>query len=253
MKKTQSLERAFSILDLFVSEQVSELSMTEIASLTQLNKSTAFGLMATLRELGVLKQNPDNQKYSLGYKLLTYSNFINIQDEMMRIIHPQLVELSRKYKETTHLGTLMGNQFIYIDKVAALDSISINTAVGVHGLLHCTAMGKCLLAFCPELALEDAFSKPLKKMTANTITTREELEKEIEAIRQEGVSYDREETTDGLFCVSVPIFSGDNRANYAISAAGITEHIKRSFSEGLIEDMKDLSKSASKQIYSYEI
>ena len=68
-KMIQSLERAAMILELF-QNQVTELGLKEIVEKTGLNKSTAFGIVNSLTELGYLMQNNENQKYCLGPKIL---------------------------------------------------------------------------------------------------------------------------------------------------------------------------------------
>ena len=71
-KRIQSLERAAMILELF-QNQVTELGLKEIVEKTELNKSTAFGIVNSLTDLGYLMQNSENQKYSLGPKILSLS------------------------------------------------------------------------------------------------------------------------------------------------------------------------------------
>ena len=71
-KNIQSVERAFSILELFQKTSRSEHSVKEISDFLGLNKSTAFGLINTLTNLGYLYQNPENQKYTLSLKLLSF-------------------------------------------------------------------------------------------------------------------------------------------------------------------------------------
>ena len=70
-KNIQSVQRAFAILESFQKSGRKERSVKEIAVSLGLNKSTAFGLINTLAELGYLQQNAENQKYYLGLKLLT--------------------------------------------------------------------------------------------------------------------------------------------------------------------------------------
>ena len=78
-KTIQSLERAFSILELFQNGKP-EMSLKEIADTIQLNKSTTFGLVNSLTTLGYLFQNEDNQKYSLGLKILSLTNAVKMNN-----------------------------------------------------------------------------------------------------------------------------------------------------------------------------
>lgn len=146
-KTIQSVERAFSILEYLQQCGGGERSVKEIADALELNKSTAFGLINTLTTLGYLQQNADNQKYVLSLKLLSFSNTIKVQNSIIRTVHPYLEQISLKYGEIAHCGVAQGDSVIYVDKVESSRSLSINTQIGTKNYLHCTGVGKCILAY----------------------------------------------------------------------------------------------------------
>ena len=78
-KNIQSLERAFSILELF-EETNQKMSVKEISSALNLSKSTVFGLINTLCNLGYLIQNRERLKYNLGYKILALGSPVTLDD-----------------------------------------------------------------------------------------------------------------------------------------------------------------------------
>ena len=100
-KVIQSLERASAVLELFQGH-VTDLSLKEIAEKTDLNKSTAFGLVNSLTALGYLMQNTENQRYSLGPKILSLASSLRMNNILLRVSHPYLEELAKKYHETVH-------------------------------------------------------------------------------------------------------------------------------------------------------
>ena len=177
-KNIQSVERAFSILELFQKTGCTEHSLKEIAGAMELNKSTAFGLVNTLTELGYLQQNRENQKYALGLKLLSFSNTVKVQNIIIRTVHPYLEQINRKFGETVHCAVRQGDGVIYVDKVEATGSIHISTQIGTLNDLHCTGVGKCILAYLPPEDQERVLSGPLKTMTIHTITNAEQLRRE---------------------------------------------------------------------------
>ena len=188
-KTIQSLERAFSILELFQNNKT-EMSLKEISDSLGLNKSTTFGLVNSLTTLGYLLQNEDNQKYSLGLKILSLTNAVKMNNILIRASRPYLEELSAKYRETVHSAQEMNGSIVYLDKVEAETSIYINTQMGTKNYMHCTGVGKVLLAYKSEEDLDAFLSRPLKPLTFNTITDPAAFKKEMAEIRKKGLYMD---------------------------------------------------------------
>lgn len=250
-KSIQSVERAFSILELF-GNGLSELSLKEIASGVGLNKSTTFGLVNTLANLGYLQQNDANQKYSLGLRVLSLSNSVKVNSIIIRTVHPYLEELSKKYRETAHCAVESGDSVTYIDKVESFGSININTQIGTKNYMHCTGVGKCILAYCSDTQRDRILSGNLKTMTYNTITNAERLKEELAKIRERGYAADDEEIEIGLSCVAVPVFSGDRTVAFTISISGLTQRIQGPSRDDIIADLKTTAIAISKELYSYD-
>ena len=235
-KNIQSVERAFSILELFQESGSPERSVKEISEALGLNKSTTFGLINTLTNLGYLQQNEENQKYVLGLKLLSFSNAVKVQNIIIRSVHPYLEQISRKYGETVHCAVGQKGGVIYVDKVEAIGSIYISTQIGTRNDLHCTGVGKCILAYLPPEEQEQVLSSQLKTMTYNTITNSEQL---------------REEIAIGLSCVAVPVFSAPGKTGCAISVSGMTSRIQLALKNGLVEELKRVAAEISRTTFGY--
>jgi len=251
-KSIQSVERAFSILELFQQSNVSERSVKEIAEALALNKSTTFGLINTMTNLGYLQQNQENQKYVLGLRLLGFSNAVKVQNIIIRTVHPYLEQINHLYNETTHCAVEDNGSVIYLDKVEATGSIYINTQVGTRNYLHCTGVGKCILAYLPEEKREIVYAGNLKTMTYNTITNSERLREEIETVRRDGYAADNEEISIGLTCVAVPVFSALETVACAISVSGMTPRIQIALNNGLVQDLKKVASAISKNCFNFE-
>jgi len=251
-KTIQSLERAFSILELFQSGK-SELSLKEISDSIGLNKSTTFGLVNSLTTLGYLLQIEENQKYSLGLKILSLTNAVKMNSILIRVARPYLEELSAKYRETVHSAQEINGSIVYIDKVDADTSIYINTQIGTKNYMHCTGVGKVLLAYKTEAELDTFIAThQLKAITYNTITNPELLKKEMAEIRKNGIGGDDEEIELGLSCVAVPVMKNSTTAGFAISVAGPTIRINEHKKNGLAENLKNTAEKLSELIYGYK-
>ena len=250
-KTIQSLERAFAILELFQNNK-SELSLKEISVSLNLNKSTTFGLVNSLTTLGYLLQNEDNQKYSLGLKILSLTNAVKTNNIFIRASRPYLEELSAKYRETVHSAQELNGSIVYLDKVEADTSIYINTQMGTKNYMHCTGVGKVLLAYKTPEELDMFLDQPLKPLTFNTITDPDDFKKEMTKIHENGYGGDDEEIEIGLSCVAVPVMKAENKPGFAISLAGPTVRMNEHKKRGVVDDLKNTAAKLSEIIYGYK-
>lgn len=253
-KIIQSLERASSILELFGYES-DELSIREIADKSGLNKSTVFGLVNSLTYLGWLVQNPDNQKYSLGPKVLFLSDAAIRNNILIRTARPFLQSLADKYHETVHSAIeAAGAKIIYIDKVESDASVIINSRVGASNDMHCTGVGKCLLMYKSTAERDQVLSFPLPAKTVHTLTGRDRLYEELDRSRELGYAMDNEEIDIGLSCIAFPVFRQNGMPGFSISMSGATSRILDKINnQGVKEDMKKISGELSRLIYHYDV
>lgn len=251
-KNIQSVERAFSILELFSRSGCAEQSVKEIAEALDLNKSTAFGLINTLTNLGYLQQNERNQRYALGLKLLSLSDAVKVQNLIIQAVHPYLEQINRQYGETVHCAVQENDGVIYVDKVESTGAIYIGTRIGTHNDLYCTGVGKCILAFMPPEDQKRILSGELQPRTPNTIRTAEQLRQTIEEVRREGYAIDNEEIAEGLFCVAVPVFAAPETVACAISVSGMTPRIQVARENGLLDELKRAATAISREAFSYD-
>ena len=101
---------------------------------------------------------------------------------------------------------------VLLEQVETQQPIRIHVDTGAVMYLHASAFGKCMLAYLEQEDWNELCRNTLEKLTPNTITQWEQLERECFAIRTEGVGYDREEYMLGVSCVGAPILGRDGRA-----------------------------------------
>ncbi len=245
----QSLDRAINILEIF-RINAKELSVTEISNELQINKSTVFGLINTLANRGYLHQNPNNQKYSLGLSLLELGELVQRSNIIADKAKPFLEILVNKFNETVHLAIEEKGEVIYIDKLEGQKTIYISSRIGSQNPIHCTGVGKCLLAFMNVKRREkilEGFSE-LRKYTENTITNKFDLIKELDSIIQKGYSIDNEEFAVGLYCYSVPILNKYGEAIASISISGPTSSMKNLTKSEVINYIKKIANEISNRL-----
>ncbi|MGE4420687.1 MAG: IclR family transcriptional regulator [Pseudodesulfovibrio sp.] len=217
----QSVARALSILELF-GGTTTELSVTEIANMLDLSKSTAFGLINTLARKGYLEQSQRDARYSLGLKLLRLGGLVRKNSILCQRARPFLEQLVTEFSETVHLAIEKNGLVVYIEKIRGEKAIFVQSDVGAQNPMYCTGVGKCLLAFMPESRLERVLNQmgTLERRGPNTITDMQDLRRELETIRQRGISFDDEEYAPGLICIAAPVRSEGGGVVAAISLSG---------------------------------
>jgi DNA-binding IclR family transcriptional regulator len=208
--------KASRVLDLFTRE-TPEWGVTEAALALQVPRSSAHDLLDTLAQTGLLRRVEGN-RYRLGLKLLTLSNAA-LDSLAVRVQARGVMEcLARKLGATVHLATLDGTDVVYLDKVTADGGPRIAlSGVGRRLPLHCTAVGKALLAHQSAGTIGQVLDRlPLEPVTERTISSADALRFELAGARRDGVARDREGSVLGVCCHAAPITEA-GRVTAAIS------------------------------------
>ncbi len=242
----QSVDRAFRILEYISSKNGAGVS--EISRELDINKSTVFGLIKTLETLGYLTQSSKGSKYLLSYKFYSLSSKSVNSLPVIDAIKPYLLELNNKYKETVHLVIGTEGSIIYIDKLDGTQSISVFTKIGSELPLHCTGVGKAILALRENEQVNKYIdSYGLKTYTKNTITNKYKLLDEIYDIREKGYSIDNEETQNDLYCIAVGFKT--EKEEYALSISIPKFRIDKDLEKKIIDDLLIIKKKLKKILF----
>lgn len=200
------------------------VGVTEIANELKLPKSTVHSHLQTLREQHYVVKNGD--EYALGLKFLKLGtrsrNRLPVYDHAC----PEVDELAEESGEIVNLAVREFGRGVYLYQAQGERAVHLDTYVGMRFNLHCTGLGKVLLANAPPAEIDpilDTYGLPAR--TENTITDREALLEELETIRERGYAYDDEERLPGLRCVAAPIKDGGHAIG-SISIAGPTSRMR---------------------------
>lgn len=195
-----------------------QLGVSELAARLGIHKSTVYRFLSSLQQLGYVRQNAVNEKYSLSYKILDLAGRILSSIDVRQAARPIMEQISDKTRETVHLATLEQDEVIYIDKIDSSQPLRMHSYIGQKIPIHASALGKVLLAWGPNHILGDLLEKGnLRRFTDTSITDQEALREEIQKIRNQGYAEDREESVPGVRCVAAPIRNSDGAAVAAIS------------------------------------
>ncbi len=216
--KVKSLVKAIDILECFLN-QAAELGVSEISQILSIHKSTVHNVLQTFLQKGYLIQNGCSGKYSLSAKLLQYSYIINNHIGLERILTPFVKNIANQLNLMVYLGIPFHHEVLYIACAFPEDYSGWRNILGEHAPMHCTGIGKAMLANLPEDIRENCLSHPLERFTENTITDPEKLREHLKQISERGWAVDNMEHEYGVTCIGVPVFSHDRRVIAAVSAS----------------------------------
>ena len=201
------LHKVFAVIETVVARQDKGLTYSEILAALDLPKSSVHRTLKELTELGYLTFNPETKRYFGSLRLASLGAEVMSHFQLRDHVRPHLLELHRETDHTANLGVLDGTQGVFVDKIESKDfGIKLFSEIGKPFPLHCTGLGKVLLAFAPEETLKALIQTPLEALTEKTITDPDALARELAAIRKQGYALDNEEITRGILCLAAPVF-----------------------------------------------
>jgi DNA-binding IclR family transcriptional regulator len=216
---TSSLRRALSLLDAFTQEHT-EMTVRELAERSGIPRSTTHRLVTDLLDWGGLERGTRGVR--LGVKLFELGTMAPSQATLREAASPFLHILSEVTRLTANLAIREGGAIVYLDKIASNTLRVPHTRYGGRGTLHATALGKAILAFSDAEEVGGLVSEPLAAITPKTITSRQQLDRELATIKRSGAAFDVEESQLGLFCVAAPVRGARGTAIAAVSVTGAT-------------------------------
>lgn len=223
--KVKSLQKAIRVLNCFTAQQP-ELGVTEISNMLGLQKSTVHNILSTFELEGFVEQDPQTRKYRLGLRILHLSNVVRSGLGLRRVALPIMEKAMRLFQETIHLAIEQDGRVVYIDSVQPADRSVSRLATGKSAPMHCTGVGKAILAFAPdEKVAQIVATHGLKAFTANTIGSLGDLMGELAATKKRGYAIDNMEHEWGIRCVAVPIRDEKGRVGASLSVSGPSDRL----------------------------
>ena len=221
--RLSSVANSIRLMTSFSGEE-DELGITTLATRLRLAKSTVHRLATTLTSAGFLEQNSDTGKYRLGVALFELGALVRRRMDVANEARPKLRELLEKTGETVQLGIIDHFSVLYVYEMESRHAIRMAAAVGARAPLHCTAVGKVLLAYQPADYVKQVAAQGLKAHTANSVTKREALVAMLNEVAEREYAIDDEESEEGLRAVAAPV---RNHTGNVIAALGVAAPVQR--------------------------
>ncbi len=226
-----------------------ETGISDLSMRLAMPKATVYRFLQTMITLGYVRQEKDSERYGLtmkvfelGTKALQYPDLVDLAKHHMQM-------LADVTGETVHLGTLIDSEIIYIHKVDSRHMLGMYSRVGRRAPLHCTAIGKVLMAWEDpdrrDLVLKGA---DFKRFREKTIVEPAAFLAELERVKAQGFGEDREEFDDHIRCLGVPIFDRLNRPIAGLSISFPTFRFDESKQDDIVARLQAASKDISSQL-----
>jgi DNA-binding IclR family transcriptional regulator len=243
-----SLQKGLNILNVFSPERTT-ISLTSISQLVGLNKTSTFRYVNTLVQLGYLKKDPQTKLLSLGTQILLLCNQMLSSFDLRKIVASFLDSAYDKYLFTVDSAVFQGKKLAKLYSRHAKDTLSFSLPL-VCEALHCSALGKAILAHLPEEEMLD-FVKSLKLIskTDKSIVDKEKLISDLRKTKSRGYSINNEEYVRGLFALGAPLMNLEKKRpigaisfDFACSEYSLKE-VERDYGKIIVEMASLISRS----------
>lgn len=221
--RIEAVERSLRIIDAV--QELNGARVTELADYLDLSPSTVHGHLKTLEHHRYLIKEGD--VYHIGLEFLNRGGFARNRNTAYTMAFDLVSELANTTEERAQFIVEEHGRGIYLHTVTGNHAVQVNARIGRQNYLHASAAGKAILAHLPESRVNEIIDRwGLKQITENTITDREALFEELEAIREQGISYNQEESVEDLRAVGVPVLDANDHIVGAFSVSGPSRRLE---------------------------
>jgi len=242
-----TVDKGLRILNLFDQDH-KKMTLMAIARATGISKVSAFRYVNTLIELGYLRREAQTKLLKPGPSAITLSNNLMKSFDLLEIIKPYMDDAYNTHRVSIDSALLENNVLLKLYQRVVKEKIMYDLPIIETGL-HCTALGKAVLAFIPEQEMKTIVaSMPLAKRTKNTLVKRKDLFTDLARTRERGYSLNDEEYIPGLISIGAPLINSE--ADRAIGAISFTfsaseysmEKVEKKYGAMVVDLAKEISK-----------
>ncbi|WP_049995868.1 IclR family transcriptional regulator [Halococcus sediminicola] len=244
MSKTvpvKTATRVFEIIEALL--ELERASLSELARHLDLADSTLHDHLTTLESLGYVVR--ENKKYQVSFQFLEIGEKTRRNSDIYQVSDDEVSKLASETQEHASLMVEENGMGVLLAIAKGTNAVNLEAYAGRRVVLNASAPGKAILAHLPEWRVEQIIDQHgLPEYTEYTVTGREDLFAELDAIRERGYATDVEELVEGVKAISVPLICR-NRVRGAITVGGPANRLKGTLFE---EDLPNLLLQSSNVI-----
>jgi IclR family KDG regulon transcriptional repressor len=239
--------KVFAILQALAERN--ETGISELSVRLAMPKATVYRFLQTMKTLGFVRQESDSERYGLTMRMFELGAKALRYPDIVELAKPHMQQLADATGETVHLGMLIDSEIIYVHKVDSRHMLGMYSRVGRRAPVHCTAIGKVLMAWEDEPRRAQVLAGcDFKRYREKTITSPGEFAAELQRTRSQGYGQDREEFDDHIRCTAIPIFDRHNHVAAGLSVSFPTFRYDEAREPELVAMLRDASRAISHQL-----
>ena len=220
----RSLAKSLALLEALAASP-RPLSAAQLAQQLKLSRPTIYRILGTLAQHEYVTRVPGGPLYQLSFKLLDLGHQTLERTDLPEAARPVIQRLAERFGETVHLAVEEGGRMVYLDKVEGAGPFCTNSRTGRRVPMHCTALGKSVLAHLSEDQARAILRRHgMPRSTSHTMVTIPDMERELMCVRRQGYAIDDVEFEAGVRCVGAPVF--DHRGS-PIAAISVSAPVSR--------------------------
>ena len=240
-----SVDKSMKLIEILLKAR-RPLTLKEISDTSGLPKSTAHGLLYTMTQHEIIRQNPDG-RYGLGIRLYECGCAVSESWDITAHVHPYLEKLAQETGAGAFITFFDGRNVISFDRCVGSGGLQVIPEIGMRMSLHATAQGKLFLStLSRSKVLSMLREEGMAAFTPHTITETDTMLAELDSIRVQGYAIEHGEYRRGLMGAAAPIREHDGRILYAIGIVGLFRSVASDDFQSAIKSMLAVSGSLSK-------
>ena len=202
-----------------------DLSMAELTRMTGISHATVRRLLMELVDVGALERREDG-RFTIGLRLWQLGTLAPRTEFLRTLAQPFMEDLYAALHQHVQLAVLEGDEAVIIERLSSPYAVELVSQVGGRLPLHCSGVGKVLLAHGGEELVDTVLTSRLRRHTSRTLVDAAVLRREIAACRRTGTASVRSELTEGADSVATRIIDGEGRVVAALSVVVRTGSIR---------------------------
>ena len=220
-----TLARGLSVLRSFTKERP-EMTLSEVAAVTELSPAVARRCLNTLVELGYVGRK--GKLFLLTPEVMGFASAFLESMNLEEVVRPYLQQVRDSTGDSSSLAVLSHFDILYLVHVSTNRMIRLVAGFGTRFPAYPTSLGRVLLAHQTEPYLDKYLAEvKMNKLTDKTLTSVTKLRRILNRCRRDGYASIQDELDYGIVSVAVPVFGADGRILAAINCSTATTRVNQ--------------------------
>lgn len=239
-----SVDKAMCLLELLLQYR-QPMTLLELSERSGYPKSTAYAMLSTMREHGMIEQRQDG-RYYLGIRLFECGCAVSSAWDISAVARPYLDRLASRTEASAFLSRMEGGDVVTFDYSARGGGLQVVPEIGCRLSLHATSQGKLLLSRLSSDEVHQHLEKAgMQAFTPHTVTEEAVLTDELRRIREQGYSVEDGEYKVGLRSISAPVRDHTGSVRYALGVVGLFRRVRSEDFQNAIDQTVQQAKELS--------